>query len=88
MKCQPIFWGKYFKMSSDDFCLACYALIFIHRHTIVARYYGFTLDVHVSVHLFFLFPDDNLSTVFTLSIQTPQLLTIYVLKFEPVQFTT
>ena len=27
-------------------------------------------------------------TVFTLSIQTPQLLTIYVLKFEPVQFTT
>ena len=27
-------------------------------------------------------------TVFTLSIRTPQLLTIYVLKFEPVQFTT
>ena len=28
------------------------------------------------------------NTIFTLSIQTPQLLTIYVLKFEPVQFTT
>ena len=28
------------------------------------------------------------STIFTLSIRTPQLLTIYVLKFEPVQFTT
>ena len=27
-------------------------------------------------------------TVFTLSIRTPQRLTIYVLKFEPVQFTT
>ena len=27
-------------------------------------------------------------TVFTQSIRTPQLLTIYVLKFEPVQFTT
>ena len=27
------------------------------------------------------------NTVFTLSIRTPQLLTIYVLKFEPVQFT-
>ena len=27
-------------------------------------------------------------TVFTLSIRTPQLLTIYALKFEPVQFTT
>ena len=27
-------------------------------------------------------------TVFTLSIRTPQLLTIYVLKFLPVQFTT
>ena len=27
-------------------------------------------------------------TVFTLSIRTPQLLTIYVLKFKPVQFTT
>ena len=27
-------------------------------------------------------------TVFTISIRTPQLLTIYVLKFEPVQFTT
>ena len=30
----------------------------------------------------------NDSTVFSLSIRTPQLLTIYVLKFEPVQFTT
>ena len=28
------------------------------------------------------------TTVFTLSIRTPQLLTIYVLKFEPVQFPT
>ena len=28
------------------------------------------------------------TTVFTLSIRTPQLLTMYVLKFEPVQFTT
>ena len=28
------------------------------------------------------------TTVFTLSIRTPQLLTIYVLTFEPVQFTT
>ena len=37
-------------------------------HTIVAGYYGFTLDVRVSVHpsiicpsIRFLFPDDNLS---------------------------
>ena len=42
-------------------------LIFISRHTIVARYYGFTLVVSVSVHLsvirpsVFSFPDDNLS---------------------------
>ena len=28
------------------------------------------------------------NTVFTLNIRTPQLLTIYFLKFEPVQFTT
>ena len=28
------------------------------------------------------------NTVFTLSIRIPQLLTIYVLKFEPIQFTT
>ena len=38
------------------------------RHTIVAVYYGFTLDVRVSVHQLyvrtsvrFLFPDDNFS---------------------------
>ena len=30
----------------------------------------------------------SVHTVFTLRIRTPQLLTIYVLKFEPVQFTT
>ena len=30
----------------------------------------------------------TLSTVFTLSIQTPQLLTILLLKFEQVQFIT
>ena len=36
------------------------------------------------------FGDDvmQVSTLFTLSIRTPQLLIIYVLKFEPVQFTT
>ena len=35
------------------------------------------------------YPKDIFScTVFTLSIRTPELLTIYVLKFEPVQFTT
>ena len=43
-------------------------LIFIPRHTIVAGYYGFTLDVRVSVRpsvsrtsARFSFPDDNLS---------------------------
>ena len=42
--------------------------IFIPGHTIVAGYYGFTLDVRVSVHLSvrhtsvrFSFPDDNLN---------------------------
>ena len=35
-----------------------------------------------------LLSDMPVFTVFTLSIRTPQLLTIYVLKFEPVQFTT
>ena len=46
--------------------------VFIHRHTIVARYYGFMLDVRVSVRAFvrpsyvrptvrFSFPGDNLS---------------------------
>ena len=41
--------------------------IFIPRHTIVAGYYGITLDVRTSVRLsyvrlsVFLFPDDNLS---------------------------
>ena len=32
---------------------------FYTPHTIVVGYYGFTLDVHVSVHISF--PDDNLS---------------------------
>ena len=35
-----------------------------HTHTIVAEYYGFMLDVRVSVpqsYIRFLFPDDNLS---------------------------
>ena len=43
-------------------------LFFIPRHTIVAGYYGFTLDVRVSVRpsvirqsVRFSFPDDNLS---------------------------
>ena len=36
------------------------------------------------VHVF----DEYANSVFTLSIRTHQLLTIYVLKFEPVQFTT
>ena len=35
--------------------------LIIPCHTIVTGYYGFTLDVHVSVRLFFLFTDDNLS---------------------------
>ena len=37
--------------------------VFIPRHTIVAGYYGFTLDVRVSVRqsVRFSFPDDNLS---------------------------
>ena len=49
-----------------------FVFVFIHRHTIVARYYGFTLDVRVSVRasvrpsyarptVRFSFPDDNLS---------------------------
>ena len=39
-------------------------MIFIPRHTIVAGYYGFTLEVHVSVYPSvgpFSLPDDNLS---------------------------
>ena len=40
-------------------------LIFIPHHSIVAGYYGFTLDVRVSVHPSVIhlisFPDDNLS---------------------------
>ena len=39
------------------------------------------LLIHFGVYL-------GLVTVFILSIRTPQTLTIYVLKFEPVQFTT
>ena len=37
------------------------SFIFIPRHTIVAEYYGFTLDTRVSIHpsVRFLFPDDN-----------------------------
>ena len=44
------------------------SLVFISRHTIMAGYYGFTLDVRVCVHrsvvrpsVRILFPDDNLS---------------------------
>ena len=51
----------------------CFAIFkprhyFIPHHTIVVGYYGFTLDVRVSVHLsvhpsiHFSFPGDNLST--------------------------
>ena len=43
-------------------------ILFISRHTIVAGYYGFTLDVHMSVRpsisrpsVRFSFPDDDLS---------------------------
>ena len=38
-----------------------FILFFIPRHTIVAGYYGFTLDVSVCPSVRFSFPDDNLS---------------------------
>ena len=46
---------------TDELCCSAIALVFIPRHTIVAGYYGFTLDVRVSVRPSVLFPDDNLS---------------------------
>ena len=54
---------------STPFCGVDYfGPLFIPRHTIVAGYYGFTLDVRVSVRpsvrrtsVRFSFPDDNLS---------------------------
>ena len=64
-------------MKTRLFVVVCLLLFFIARHTIVAGYYGFTLDVRVSVRLSvrpsvirpsvshtsvrFSFPDDNLS---------------------------
>ena len=40
-----------------------FLFLYIPRHTIVAGYYVFTLDIHVSVRpsVRFSFPDDNLS---------------------------
>ena len=59
------------KTAADD--ILEYFIFFIPRHTIVAGYYGFTLDIHVSAvrpsvsqpyarpSVRISFPDDNLS---------------------------
>ena len=53
---------------------------------------GIYINQKLLIFFFFFYFSMNIYgmvlTVFTLSIRTPQLLTIYVLKFEPVQFTT
>ena len=75
--CGPFF-ASYFDTNSWSYfmlqqchnltCLRLIYVIFIASHTIVAGYYGFTLDVRVSVcpsvicpSIRFSFPDDNLS---------------------------
>ena len=47
-------------ITQKSFLEACF-LLFIPCHTIVAGYYGFTLDVRVSVRPSVVRPDDNLS---------------------------